>query len=128
MWSDQYYYLSLRPDNISSEHVKTAQIRNFLLTLPQFEQKSQFEFRNSNEFEFTTINILKIEDFDSWNSSQVDAEFSNFISIVTSKSPKIEFESIKNVIVPIAKFLNWKLIDEHTDDGQENFVVWQPKK
>jgi HD superfamily phosphohydrolase YqeK len=33
------------------------------------------------------------------------------------------FEEIKNIFIQVANFLNWQLVDEHTDDGIEEFVL-----
>jgi hypothetical protein len=48
------------------------------------------------------------------------------ISIVCSKGDEIEFETLKAVFIRIAIFLNWKLVEEETDDGIDDNILWEP--
>lgn len=51
----------------------------------------------------------------------------NLITIVCSKGEQIDFKELKRVFYSNCLILNWKLVDEETDDGIENFTIWEPR-
>jgi hypothetical protein len=127
MWSDRYYYLNIFHDTELSVHCNTGQLITFLQTLPQLKQTSDYTFTNSSNLSiFLTLSLLYARHKDSWSDKDTDPEKTNLITIVCSKDNEQNFEEHKNIFIQIAAFLNWQLVDERTDDGIEDFVLWAP--
>jgi hypothetical protein len=128
MWSDRYYYLNIIHDEQLSLDHDTKKLREFIKSLPELEQMGDYNFRNTKMFPFVEIFLLKANSIDSWIGNDTDSQKTNLISIVCAKGDKADFEKLKQTFIKIASFLNWQLIDECTDDGIENFILWKPEK
>jgi hypothetical protein len=128
MWSNKYYYLNICSDEKLSSSYDTQKIKKLLISLDKFKQTSDFIFSNNPDFPFTTITLLKAKNIDSWSDRDVNKNDTNLISIVCTKDNDENFNCLKNVFIEIAKTLNWKLIDEQTDNGIENSILWEPLK
>ncbi|NID09536.1 hypothetical protein [Fibrivirga algicola] len=127
MWSDRYYYLNIYHDEQLSVDFDTQQLTDFIKSLPQFEQKGKFSFTNSKQFRvFSDITLLSADQIHSWSSLDSGIR-TNLVSIVCAKDPTIDFQIVQTVLIQIATYLNWQLVDEQTDDGIENFVLWKPR-
>jgi len=125
MWSDRYYYLNICSDSQLSEDSNSTRLLNFLGSIREIRQVSEFGFRNLDSFPHLEILVLKAKSLNSWSSYDTNREFTNLVAIVCSKNNK-DFERIKPILIKIASILNWPLIDEETDDGEENKILWTP--
>jgi len=127
MWSDRYYYLNIVHDLKLSSGVRTQDLTSFLCKQPEIVQVSNFKFKNAPGFPtFMNIQLLRANNYNSWSDKEVSQETTNMIAVVCTKGGLDNYELVKNLLVRIAKFLSWQLIDEETDDGVENFIVWKP--
>ena len=127
MWSDRYYYLNIVSDlKLSSEH-RTQDLTAFLCKQPELAQVSEFKYQNSVDFPiFLNIQLLKASSYHSWSDADVSHDATNMIAVVCSKGKSDNYELAMNLLVRIAQFLNWQLIDEETDDGMENHLLLKP--
>lgn len=128
MWSDRYYYLNIYKDNLLSEEVSTAELLDFISDIPELEKSRKFEFKNKESFPFTQLSLLKAKSLGSWSSDDANPDKTNLIAIVSSKGSHNDFEELKRVFIEIASFLQWTLVNEETDDGIENHIIWKPKE
>ena len=128
MWSDRYYYLNIYKDKSLSDDVSTSELSAFITSFPQLEQREAFNFRNTESFPFTSIWLLKARSINSYNSNDTNIEKTNLITIVCAKGEDIDFSVLESVFVQIASYLNWSLVDEETDDGIEDYIIWAPEK
>jgi hypothetical protein len=127
MWSDRYYYLNIVSDLELSSAFRTQDLTSFLCKQPELVRMSNFKFKNAPDFlTFTDIQLLKANNYSSWSDKDVSHETINMIAVVCAKGGSGKYEPIKNLLIRVAKFLSWQLIDEETDDGVENYIVWQP--
>ncbi|MDJ1496862.1 hypothetical protein QNI19_28260 [Cytophagaceae bacterium DM2B3-1] len=126
MWSDRYYYLNIYYDKQLSAEVSTSTLITFLQSIPQLMQYGEFEFRNIESFPFTIIFLVRAQSPTSWSDRDTDINKTNLINIVCTKGKKEDFKKIMDVLIPIASFVNWQLVDELTDDEIEDFVLWSP--
>jgi hypothetical protein len=127
MWSDRYYYLNIYADDYLSYSHDTNDLVAFLNTLPQLKQIGPYTFRNSNSLPyFVDLSLLAAHYLTSWSSNDTGPN-TTLIAVVCAKDASADFELIKPVLVSIATYLNWQLVDEETDDGEENFILWQPR-
>lgn len=127
MWSDRYYYLNIYSDEELTKTCDTRSLRQFLQSLPELTQVGDFNSENSHNFPFTRLILLHTSGKGGWNDSHVSAKRTNLIDIVCAKGEDVPFDCMSATFIKIAKFLNWKLIDELTDDDVENFVIWEPE-
>ena len=51
----------------------------------------------------------------------------SLIAAVCAKSMADEFIQIKGILIKIAEYLQWQLIEEETDYGAENYIHWEPQ-
>ena len=126
MWSDRYYYLNIYKDEQLSDNCDTWDLMLFLAGIPELQRKDIYSFSNKEPFPFTDLQLLKLESLTGWTDLDVDAKHTNLIAIVCRKGEGVDFGEMKRVFIRIASFLDWKLVDEHTDDGIENFTLWEP--
>ena len=126
MWSDRYYYLNLCKDINLSGIVNTHSLLVFLSSFPELVQKSNYGFNNINGFPFVEILVLHASSINSWSEENFNKEKSNLIVVVCEKGNSENFEKIKEVLIKISNFINWEIVDEATDDGNENVVIWKP--
>lgn len=123
MWSDRHFYFNIYKDKSLSSHVATKSVCDYLDTLPDLKKTSDFSYCNAS----TDLSILFAKSVDSWSDNDTNSEKTNLISIVCTKGDSADFEKHKTLLIKIAAFLNWQLVDEQTDDGIEDFVIWSPQ-
>ena len=127
MWSDRYYYLNIYKDENLSSNRDTKELRDFIVRIPELKQVSKYEFKNIEPFPFTQLLLLNASSIDNWSDSDTNSKHTNLITIVCGKGENVDYGELKRVFIQIASFLNWKLVDEETDDGIEYFTIWEPR-
>lgn len=127
MWSNNYYYLNIYQNETLEGEVSTQILRAFLKDMSELVEKDKFTFENNLSFPFINLLLLKADNPNSWNASDTDEKSTNLITIVCAKGEEINFNELKRIFIRIASFLNWTLVDECSDDGYENFVIWKPE-
>lgn len=127
MWSDRFYYFNIYKDEYLSSNWDTKELRDFINEIPELKQVDEYEFKNNLPFPFTQLLLLNAKTIKSWTESDINSKHSNLITIVCGKGKNVDFEELKRVFIQIASFLNWKLVEEETDNGIENFVIWEPE-
>jgi hypothetical protein len=127
MWSDKYYYLNIAHDLDLSVRFSTVDLINFLHGQKELRQESNFRFGNSALLPtFLDIQLLRARSYNNWSDRDTDSQETNLLAIVSAKGENVDFEKVKGLLIRIATFLRWQLIDEETDEGEENFVLWSP--
>lgn len=127
MWSDKYYYLNIFHDAGLQEYADTGELVAFLKTLPELHQTGEYTFSNHRTYPtFIGLSLLYARHLNNWSEKETNAERTNLIAVVCGKSDDERFEQAKSLLVRIASFLRWQLVDEETDDGVENFIIWAP--
>jgi hypothetical protein len=128
MWSDKYYYWNIYQDKQLSADFDTQTLTSFLKSLPELEQVGDYFFQSPPPFPFADISLLYARSINSWSSNDVNDKKTNLIAIVCAKDNAENFEKLKSLFIRIATFINWQLVDEQTDEGIEDYILWQPKK
>jgi hypothetical protein len=128
MWSPFYFYWNIYHDQQLSQSVGLVELNVFLKTLPQLVKKTDYSYRNAHGFPFTDIVLLNTRNKDNWSDRNYAGESVNLIVIVGSKSEHERIPELEALFIRIAEFTGWLLVDEYTDEGEEDFVLWQPEK
>jgi hypothetical protein len=127
MHSSQYHYLGIYHDADLSVHCNTYDIVHFLRTFPEVVQTESHIFSNRSNFPlFFTMTLLYAHKLDKWSEKNINPVRTNLIDIVCSKDNTAAFEQFKQILIKVAEFLKWKLVDEMDDDGNENITLWAP--
>ena len=128
MWSDKYFYLNIYKDKNLSSNWDTRELRAYINGIPELRQANKYEFENIEAFPFTQLLLMNANSLDTWTDSDNHPQKTNLITIVCGKGELVDFNKLKNVFIQIASFLQWKLVDEETDDGLEHYTIWEPNK
>jgi hypothetical protein len=129
MWSDRYYYLNIFHDVELSVHCNTKELIAFLKTIPELKKNGNFTFCNKSRFPISIeLILLYARHLNSWSDNDTNQERTNLIAIVCTKDNQQNFELVKSIFIKIASFVRWQLVDEHTDDEIENYIIWAPDK
>jgi hypothetical protein len=127
MRSPKYHYLGIYHDSDLSVHCYTYDLVAFLKTFPELVQTESHIFSNRPNFPlFLTMTLLYAHKPDSWSDKNINAVRTNLIDIVCSKDNITAFGEFKQILIKVADFLHWKLVDEMDEDGNENVVIWAP--
>ena len=121
MWSDRYFYFNSWFDTQLSKSFNMTELNQFLKSRPELEENGTGGFRNNPDFAFLTIDLLYTRDKDNWSNSNTHAEKLNMIAIVCGRT---HFEELKILLMELVTFVNGDLVLEETDEGLEDFVVW----
>lgn len=127
MWSEQYHYINIYHDKELSVRCSTNDLSGFLRSLPELKQKSDFEFTNSDLFPFTELLLLHAKDPDAWSSNDTNYLTTNLIAVICSRYSKEDDLKLMNLFVRIASFLKWQVVEEQTEEGVEDCILWQPE-
>lgn len=126
MWSENYNYLNIYKDETLSITCGTQELSRFIAGMPDLIQASEFEFKNKESFPFVRLLLLNAKRRDRWSSLDTDSRCTNLISIICEKEDCDYSRAVQSALIQIASFLEWKLVDEETDDGIEYFTIWEP--
>ena len=133
MYSPFYFYFQLRYDNKLSESKLVENIKGWLKEFKELQEKKKVSYENSDSFPWIDLTLLNANFYDSRIKDNSIGQC-NLIAVVGSKNLQHPTETIEsrylqyvNLLKEIADLLNWELIDEETEDGIEDYVVYNPR-
>lgn len=83
-------------------------------------------FSNVDLFPWIDISIVRTENGNFCAVDEEEPELANLIAVVTSKRTDQQIYLV--VLTKIAEELNWELILEEDEDGNEEVVIWSPSE
>lgn len=113
-------------DEDLSESCSTSELIDFLTSIKLITKTGDFSFNIYYGGISADLLLLNTESAGSWSEHDTDKVETNLITIVCTKKEPELFNEVKNILIEIAKYLQWQFIDEHSDDGVDNFVIWKP--
>lgn len=133
MWSSFYFYFNLRYDAKLSESKPIEVIKSCLKEFEQIQEKQRVSYGNSGDFPWIDLTLLKAKSYNRWVQDDAISQC-NLVAVVGSKHLEHSAETIEtrylqyvDLLKRIADSLNWELIDEETEDGIEDYVVYNPR-
>ncbi len=133
MYSPFYFYFNLRYDAELSESKPVETIKSWLKEFKQIQETQSVSYENSDHFPWIKITLLNAKSDDSWAEEDSITEC-NLIAIVGSKhlyhpteTLEIRYLQYVDLLKKIADLLNWELIDEETEDGIEDYVIYNSR-
>ena len=121
MWSNLYAYYVIRGDKNYEAFRPTEEIAQILKNTGVLERIQLMKFKNLDFFPRLSISIALTADGSFHWDETPNYEAVNLISVVTAK--RFDQNIYKNVLLKIAKELNWEVILEHDDDGNEDVLI-----
>lgn len=128
MWSPFYFYWNIYYDEQLSKPVKLTELNAFLERLPQLVKKTNYSYGNAEGFPFVDLVLLNAGSTENWSDRNCTGNSINLIAVVGSKSEPERIPEMESLFIRVAEFTGWLLVDEHTDEGEEDVVLWQPDK
>jgi hypothetical protein len=128
MWSHLYGYYEIRGSANYDIHDDTEDMRTILDSFPELKRVGLINYENATGYPWINLSLVKSDkgNYHVFNETW-DAEF-NMIPIVCSKSDsgRVSVAQVK-LLIKIASILNWELIEEETDESDDERVLYQPK-
>lgn len=123
MWSPLYWYYEIRGDNTYRQRLLTSDVINILNTMGELRQVDNQRFSNTAGFPWITVSVINSSNGNYGREEDFNSEWVTLIAVVGSKSaPQNEALYVK-LLTEIAEKLNWELILEEDEDGNEDVVL-----
>ncbi|GAB3834958.1 hypothetical protein [Hymenobacter jeollabukensis] len=127
MWSDRYSYYEIRASATYSATADTKQIRNVLDALPELQRTGTVSYVNAIGFPWLELSLVTGKDGNFHVFTDTWTEQFNMIPIVCAKSDQGHVPASQlSFLVKLAQLLNWELIWEEDEDGNEDVILWRP--
>jgi hypothetical protein len=128
MWSHLYGYYEIRGAADYSISVDTEITLAMLDGFSELKRTGLISYENAIGYPWIYLSLVKSRKGNySVGPETWDSEF-NMIPIVCIKSEdgKVPVAQVE-LLIRIAKILNWELIDEETDESDEKVILYSPK-
>ncbi|SEW53187.1 hypothetical protein SAMN04488122_5367 [Chitinophaga arvensicola] len=123
MWSPFYWYYEIRGNETYSQRLLTNDVLEVLENTGKLQRRGNQQFCNIDDFPWIDIVVVNSDNGNYGSLEDLNSEWVNLIAIAGSKSnPGNEILYI-NLLTEIAQKINWELISEADDDGNENIVL-----
>ncbi len=133
MYSPFYFYFNLRYDAELTESKPVETIKSWLKEFNQIQEKQRVSYENSDHFPWINITLLNAKSDDSWAKDDSITECNviavevQSTSITRQRHWKQDILQYVDLLKKIADLLNWELIDEETEDGIEDYVIYSSR-
>jgi hypothetical protein len=127
MWSTYCHYFQIRKDENYSEAVDTKIVKSIFKSIDGVVANGKLYYKNKKGFPSISIAIVKSKNGNfAIQDKYTYFEEINLIDIQSTKK-EVDQEWIMNLMKTIANKLNWEVILETDDDGNEDVVLWEGK-
>ena len=125
MYSSFYHYFNIQADESYTQYTNSSKLIHFLLNELNLVQDGVDHFRESNNQPWMSLAILVADKNGCYCTKDVCPKNINLIAIVGSKKDTNRSDYV-NLLVKIAKFLEWELMEESNEDADEDIIIWSP--
>lgn len=123
MWSHLYWYYEIRGDNTYSEKLLTSDVLNVLKNTGKLRLTGNQQFCNIEAFPWVSVIAVNSNNGNYARREDFNSEWVNLIAITGSKSNSENEILYVSMLTGIAEKINWELILEEDDNGNENIVL-----
>jgi hypothetical protein len=125
MWSTYEHYFQIRKNKNYSEAIDTKRVKSILESIDGIVSNGKLFYKNKKGFPAISITIVKSQNGNfAVQDKNTYFEEINLIDIQSTKE-EAKQDWILNLMKTIAKQLNWEVILEEDDDGNEEIVFWE---
>lgn len=126
MYSAFYFYFEIRYDASYSRSVDAPALTRFLAGLDELVPKNGDTYAAREGAPWLSMALLSADSRGNYASWGTCPAFVNLISVVGSKEGADARQFYLSLMVKIAAFLGWHVMDEEDEDGNEDVVLWRP--
>ena len=127
MWSTYYDYYEIRSSGSYGLTADTKQMQAVLDAMPELERVGLMNYKNAMGYSWIDLVLAKGQNGNLSCSNDTWHDEFNMIPIVCSKSAEGSVPASQiTFLVKVAAMLNWELVNEENNAGQENIVLWKP--
>lgn len=123
MWSPYYKYYQIRKDKLYSELVDTEIVTSMILKNENILSNGKLSFKSKKDCPGISITIIKTNDGNYGIKESTHFSEINLIEVITSGSNESDEEWFLGFLRGISNKLNWKIILEEDDDGNEEVLI-----
>ena len=123
MWSNLYWYFNIRSDKSPGNSLPSSDIVNVLKKQQELKQTGPQSFTNDKDFPWIDISCVYSKNGNYSHNLSDLTETSDLIVVVTSKGNDSDDDKVIHLLTEIANKLDWELILEEDNDGNEDVVI-----
>ncbi|NML42011.1 hypothetical protein HHL17_32800 [Chitinophaga sp. G-6-1-13] len=123
MWSPLYWYYEIRSDRSYSQRILTGDVLNVLNNTGELQRIDKQEFGNIERFPWISVVAVNSNNGNYATYAGYKSRWINLIAVVGSKSDPRNETLYVSLLARIAEKLNWELILEEDEDGNEDVVL-----
>jgi len=132
MYSPYFFCFCLRFDAGLSRHLDVDRVRAYLRGVDQMREVDPITYESTETFPGIRLMLLHAGSYESW-ASNPSIRTCNLISVEGSKFANAEAETLParharyvEWLKKIADLLGWELVEEETEEGIEDLVLYKP--
>jgi hypothetical protein len=127
MYGAFYFYFEIRSDASYSKSVDGHVLKSFLSGLDALSPKGDDTYVAANGAPWLSMGLRCADSGGNYASSGTCPEVVSLISVVGSnRDASAARHFYVDLMVEIAAFLRWEVVEEEDEDGNEDVVVWCP--
>lgn len=127
MYSPFYFYFEIRSDAFYSKSIDGYTLKGFLAGLDELALAEDDTYVTANGAPWLSMGLHHADPGGTFASSGSCPREVNLISIVGSrKEAGAARHFYLDLMVKIAAFLQWELVEEEDESGDEDVVLWCP--
>ena len=126
MWSSDYFYFEIRFDQTYSRTINSSELLGFLVDEIYLVSDGTDSLVGNYQQPWMNLTIVKASKDGCFSSQRECPEKVNLISIVGSKKYN-NYGEYEKILIKIAQWLKWELIEEEDDEGNEGVIIWSTK-
>jgi len=126
MWSNLYVYYNLRSDERYQQFQPVEEIVQILKGTGVLEAQSSMIFGNVSNFPWLNIGIAQTTDGNYSIAQDANYDSGNLLTVVTSRQH--DQQIYKDLLIGIARKLQWEVILEEDDHENEDVIIFSPNE
>lgn len=123
MWSDRFSYYNIRSDANYSQSLPTIDVVKVLEATSVLKRKGPQEFVNNEDFPWVSLTCVNCNNGNFAHNEGDKSNLTSLITVVASKQNPLDENRYVELLRCIAIALNWELILEEDDSGNEEVVL-----
>jgi hypothetical protein len=123
MWDPLTWYYDIRSDAEYSRELPTDVIIKVLKNTGVLKRTAPQSFTNKDDFPWLDITAIKSNNGNYGHKEDFNSQYCNLIAVVASKSNPDDEAKYVELLTKVANELNWELILEQDDDGNEDIIL-----
>ncbi|RYF48045.1 MAG: hypothetical protein EOO38_10960 [Cytophagaceae bacterium] len=127
MWSHLYGYYEIRGSAKYDVSADTEGMRTVLDSFSELKRIGLISYENAVGYPWISLSLVKSSNGNYSVSPATSSSEFNLIPVVCSKSVDGRVSTSQvDLLIRIAAMLNWELVEEETDESDEEVILYHP--